>query len=294
MNSSLDQNSYIIDVTPENIQQAVLEASSTTPVLLDVWADWCEPCKVLTPILENLVEQYAGRFILAKLDAEAQQELASQLGVQSLPALKLIVDGQIAGELSGVQPVGVIRELLDQHVEPDDAPAETPEENIRTAIASGDLSDAQQLLSEALTAYPADRTYKYLAIELYMAGQELATAKERFEDLSDFEKDTEEGKRIEARFYFAEILDDAPADVDYAKQLENSPGDADALYYLAAMMAEALRFDDTLDLAWRLFQSHGSYKSGESKIVLLKTFDLLGKSDKRSQEFRRKMFNLLH
>ncbi|MBV1869939.1 MAG: tetratricopeptide repeat protein [Gammaproteobacteria bacterium] len=294
MNPSPEQNPYIIEVTPENIQQAVLEGSSTVPVLLDIWADWCEPCKVLTPILENLVELYAGRFLLAKLDAQAQEELASQLGVQSLPALKLIVDGQIVGELSGVQPVGVIRELLDQHVEPDAAPSETPEDSIRTAIESGDLSAAQQLLSDALTAYPADRTYKYLAIELYMAGQELAAAKERFEGLSDFEKDTEEGKCLEARFYFAAILDDAPADTDYAKQLENSPDDADALYYLAAIMAEALRFDDVLDLAWRLFQSHRSYRSGESKTVLLKTFDLMGKTDARSQTFRRKMFNLLH
>ena len=294
MNTLGDNSPYIVEVTAQNVQQAVLEASSSVPVLLDVWADWCEPCKVLTPILEQLVEQYGGRFILAKLDADDQKELSDQLGVQSLPALKLVVDGQVVGELSGVQPVGVIRELLDQHVEPDESVVPNLSEDIRTAIAEGDTDTAQQLLTQAMTEYPEDKTYQFLAVELLISAAEISAAKERFEGLGSDERNSEEGKRIAAKLYFSEILETASPDVDYSKQLDVDPGDADALYYLAATMVRLSRYDEALETAWHLFQFHGSYKSGEAKVVLLNTFDLLGKSDPRAQKYRRKMFNFLH
>lgn len=296
MATSGDNQSYIVEVTAQNVQQVVLDASSTVPVLLDVWAEWCEPCKALTPVLEKLAQQYAGRFILAKLNADEQQELAAQLGVQSLPTLKLIVDGQIGGELDGLQSESVIRELLDKFVEQGDLtePSANLVEDIRTAINAQDTDKAQQLLQQALTENPEDKSYQYLAIELLISAGELAAAKQRFESLSQLDKDTEEGKRVEAGFYFADILETANHDVDYAQQLESDPSDADALFYRAATMAITARYDEALELAWRLFQTHMPYKSGEPKTVLLKVFDLLGKGDARAQKYRRKMFNFLH
>jgi len=295
MNTPVDNQSYIVEVTAQNIQQMVLDASSKVPVLLDVWAEWCEPCKALTPILEKLAEQYAGRFILAKLNADEQQELAAQLGVQSLPTLKLIVGGQIGGELYGLQPESVIRELLDKFVEEEAAePSDNLAEEIRRAINARDTDSAQQLLQQALTEHPEDKSYQYLAIELLVSAGELAAAKQRFESLAQEDKDSEEGKRTEARFYFADILETAGQETDYALQLENNPSDADALFYVAATMAATARYDEALELAWHLFQNHMSYKSGEPKVVLLKVFDLLGRSDARAQKYRRKMFNFLH
>ena len=296
MNTPVDNHSYIVEVTAQNVQQMVLDASSKVPVLLDVWAEWCEPCKALTPILEKLVEQYAGRFILAKLNADEQQELAAQLGVQSLPTLKLIVDGQIGGELSGLQPESAIRELLDKFVEEEGAtePSDDLAEDIRRAIDARDTDRAQQLLQQALTEHPEDKSYQYLAIELLISAGELAAARQRFESLSQEDKDAEDGKRVEAAFYFADILETVSPDEDYAHQLENNPSDADALFYVTATMAATARYDEALELAWQLFQIHMSYKSGEPKVVLLKVFDLLGKSDVRAQKYRRKMFNFLH
>jgi len=296
MNTPVDNQSYIVEVTAQNVQQMVLDASSKVPVLLDVWAEWCEPCKALTPILEKLAEQYAGRFILAKLNADEQQELTAQLGVQSLPTLKLIVGGQIGGELSGQQPESVIRELLDKFVEEEGAtePSDNLAEEIRRAINARDTDSAQQLLQLALTEHPEDKSYQYLAIELLVSAGELAAAKQRFEDLAQEDKDAEGGKRVEAGFYFADILEAASHETDYVLLLENNPGDADALFYGTATMAATARYDEALKLAWHLFQTHMSYKSGEPKVVLLKVFDLLGKSDARAQKYRRKMFNFLH
>lgn len=296
MNTPDEKHSYVVEVTAQNVQQLVLDASSKVPVLLDIWAEWCEPCKALTPILEKLVEQYAGRFMLATLNADEQQELTAQLGVQSLPALKLIVDGQIVGELSGLQPESVIRELLDKFVEEEGATktSDDLEEEIRRAINTRDTDRAQLLLQQALTEHPEDKSYQYLAIELLVTAGELAAAKQRFESLVQEDKDSEGGKRVEAGLYFADVLEAASHDSDYILQLENNPGDADALFYGTATMAATARYDEALELAWQLFQTHMSYKSGEPKVVLLKVFDLLGRSDARAQKYRRKMFNLLH
>ena len=145
--------SHIVDISEQNIREQVLEASNTVPVLIDVWADWCEPCKALTPILEKLAQEYAGRFILAKLNADEQQGLAAQLGIRSLPTLKLIVQGQIVGELTGLQPEGEIRKMLDQHI-PKSPQEEIDEllEKIEQLRSLGELEKAKNLLQHAINS----------------------------------------------------------------------------------------------------------------------------------------------
>ena len=149
-------------------------------------------------------------------------------------------------------------------------------------------------MQQALSEHPEDISYEYLAIELLISAGELSAAKERFENLSQEKKDTEEVKHIVAMLYFADILEATNHDANYEHQLEKDPNDADALYHITAKMALNTDYDEALTFAWRLFQKHMAYRSGEPKIVLLRLFDLLGKSDTRAQAFRRKMFNFLH
>ena len=91
---------YIIDVNESNIND-VLQQSMQKPVLLDFWAAWCEPCKTLAPILTKIADEYKGKFILAKIDADASPAITQQLGVRGLPTLKLVVQGQLVNELTG-------------------------------------------------------------------------------------------------------------------------------------------------------------------------------------------------
>ena len=100
---------YIVNIDETNAQQILIEESSRRPVLVDFWADWCEPCKTLMPLLEKLAEEYQGQFLLAKVNADEQQGIAQQLGVRSLPTVMLIKDGQPVDGFVGAQPESQIR-----------------------------------------------------------------------------------------------------------------------------------------------------------------------------------------
>jgi putative thioredoxin len=164
-------SAHVIDVTEEDFQTAVLERSLQVPVVLDLWAEWCEPCKQLSPVLERLAEEFGGRFLLAKVDTDANPRLAQALRVQGIPAVKAIVQGQLIDEFTGVQPENVVRQWLTQLVTvaetefgmagPEDAaplpapPLDPLLQAAYEALESDDLDGAAQALRNLLADQPA-------------------------------------------------------------------------------------------------------------------------------------------
>jgi putative thioredoxin len=135
-------NTYSIQVNSETFETDVLQESQQTPVLVDFYADWCEPCKSLGPILEKLAEEYGGAFILAKIDADAEQALVSGMGVRSLPTVVLFKNGQPADHFMGALSEGEIRAMLDKHVE---QIAESPTERAKSLVLAGQYDEAVAL-----------------------------------------------------------------------------------------------------------------------------------------------------
>ena len=110
---------FSFDVSLQDFQTQVLEAAMQVPVVVDFWAPWCEPCKVLKPLLEKLAEEYKGRFLLAKVNSDENPELAQHFGVRSIPSVKVLYQGQLVDEFNGALPEGQIRAFLDRIALPD-------------------------------------------------------------------------------------------------------------------------------------------------------------------------------
>ena len=134
----MSDSPFIIDVTRENYEE-LIEASFRVPVLLDFWADWCQPCHMLMPVLAGLAEEFQGKFLLGKLNTEEEQEIAGLFGIRSIPTVKLFRDGQVVDEFTGVHPEHGIRAFLERHVARE---SDAQVEAAREQLAAGNADDA--------------------------------------------------------------------------------------------------------------------------------------------------------
>ncbi|SDM07760.1 putative thioredoxin [Modicisalibacter muralis] len=287
--ASADPANYIVDIDMSNFQQVVLEGSVQTPVLLDCWAPWCEPCKNLMPVLEKLAHEYAGAFILAKLNIEEHQEIAAQLGIRSVPDVKLIMQGQLYDQFQGALPEKQIREWLAQYIEaPQDAPA-SPEEQAEAALAAGDAATAQAIYRQLVQENPEHYDYQVDLASATLAGGNAEDARSVLDNLPPEHRDAPKARGVRARIDFG---DEAPS----AEELASLEGrdDSEARYKRALRQVADGHYEAGLDALLALMKADRAYGDDAARLTLLRVFDALGADHPLTVAYRRKLFALLY
>jgi putative thioredoxin len=277
---------HALDVSLADFQQRVLEESRHRPVVVDFWAPWCGPCKSLKPILEKLAAEYGGRFLLAKVNADDNQELATRYGVRGIPSVKAFINGEPVDEFSGALPEDEVRVFLDRLLP---GPAEDMRGQAAGLRAAGDLSAALQTLAEASKLDPAHVGVRLDATEIMLDLGEADEARRLLGNLTD-DADPRVAQ-LRARLQFmGEVGEDEAA---LNARVVNNENDLEARLKLANLHVAAGRYEAGMDQLLEIIRRDRTFEDDIGRKTLLSVFDLLA-GDPLVSQYRRKLASALN
>ena len=280
--------SHVFDVDQQSFEADVLQASLTTPVLVDFWATWCEPCKTLGPMLEKLAAEYNGAFRLGKVDVDTQQELAGMFGIRSIPTVVLVKDGQVLDGFTGALPEGQLREFLSRHVQPLEAPAEPAEEEAVQETPEQAINRLQQ----AIAIGPDQPGLKLdLALALMHAGHVAAAETELAALPANLATDAR-AVRLRSELDLAHALKDAPALAELQQRVQADGSDWAARDQLGVRLLLEGDADAGLEQFLVVLQKARDWNDGQAKKRLLAAFATLDDAELVGR-YRRRMASLL-
>ena len=283
-------NAYSIQVTSETFETDVLQKSQETPVLVDFYAEWCGPCKSLGPILERLADEYAGAFILAKVDSDAEQMLVAGMGVRSLPTVVLFKNGQPADHFMGALPEGEIRAMLDKHVEQVEA---SPLERAAALVELGQYDEAIALY-QLITADDPENYDVYLDMaQALLKKGDLDGAEAIVERLPDAQKMDPRAKSIVAGKVFQDLLAGAPDRATCESRIAANDEDSEARYFLAVHLMVSDDVESAITHLLTIIRTDRQYNDDAARLLLIQIFDRLGNDDPRARTGRRQLATLL-
>ncbi len=280
---------YSFDVDASDFQHVVIEGSRKVPVIVDFWAEWCGPCRILKPILEKLAEEFQGKFILAKVDSDKNQAIASQYGVRGIPNVKAFLDGEIIDEFSGAIPESEVRAFL-QRLLP--SPADTLRIAAGQARDQGDLAQALQLLAEASKLDPQNEAVRLEAADILLELGELGEARRLFDSVSPLTRMEDQARQVEARLSFAEAGGGDEAEL--LAHLAAQPDDLDARLRLANLLIAGGRHRDGMEQLLDLVRRDRAWNDEAARKAMLAVFNLLGGQDPLVADYRRKLARALN
>ena len=277
---------FAFDVSIEEFEAKVLIPAETVPVVVDFWAPWCEPCKVLKPMLEKLAEEYKGRFILAKVNSDESSELAQHFGVRSIPSVKVLFQGQLVDEFNGAIPESQIRAFLDRIALPEGPEQINLREQAAALVAEGKLDDALAILVQASQANPQDQAIQLDAVDVLMQLGRKDEAKQLL--AGDYANEPERANALRARLA---LLDGAADTAPLEARLAANPDDHAARLELSKAYAAQSRFREALEAALEVVRRDRFFDEGAVRKAILALFEALSgeQYDDLVREFRGKL-----
>lgn len=281
-------NEWTIEVGEDNFESAVVERSHQIPVVVDFWAPWCGPCRVLGPVLEKLAEEYAGKILLAKVNVDDNPALAGAFGIQGIPAVKLVKDGQIAGEFTGALPEPAVREMLSRYL-PSEYDTQSREADALEEEGKG--AQAKAIYQSILDAEPNHARALLGLGRLLMNEGDRDSALNYLEKISLAADERKDADRLIARLQLRG--DDNADEATLREKLAAQPESLEARFDLAQALAANENFEEALAQFLNIVKSDRNFRDDGARKAMVQIFDVLPPDDPLTDQYRSELAKVL-
>ena len=295
---SMNGNSLIIDVITDNFMTDVIEQSKETPVIVDFWAPWCEPCKQLTPIIERIIKEKNGKVILAKMNIDESPEVAQQLKIQSIPAVMAFNDGQPIDGFIGVQSEKNIIEFVNKISSLKNS--STIEENISAGkkyMNEGDIETATLVFSEILKIEPDNISAKSLLARCLIKSDQLNDAEKIIDSLPVDAESNQDYISVRSELEIFKNAKNNPISDKEEQELRNNIDKEPENYQLRLDLSKILMAkgenEEAINQLLRIIEVNPKWNDGEARKQLIEIFNILGNENILVTEGRKKLSSML-
>ncbi|MCP1314590.1 tetratricopeptide repeat protein [Halomonas sp. 707D7] len=285
---SVAREDVVIELGAANVQQ-VLEASMQVPVLLASFSPESDACRQLLAVLEKLALEYGGGFLLATLDGQANPEIAAQLGVRSVPDVKLVSQGGLVDGFQGALSEKEVREWLGRYLKAPEGASMSPEEQAEAALEAGDTATARELYQTLMAQYPEHYAYQVALARVLVSEGQIDEGRALLDNLPPEERDAAPARGVRASIEFGERAWSADAISALGER-----DDSEARYQRALRQVADGDYDQGLEGLLALMKSDRGFEDDAARKTLLQVFDALGADHPLTVAYRRKLFALLY
>ena len=288
-NGSIPVGDIIKDSDTNNFSTDVIDQSTKIPVVVDFWAPWCGPCKQLSPTLNKLAREYGGKIQLVKINVDENQELATQMRVQSIPMVVAFKDGQPVDGFAGALPESQLRQFFEKLTGSEGSPIEQALEKASMMVANGDTQNATEIYSQIIAQDPANAASHAGVAKCLIEAEGIEKAQAYLKGLDADILNKEEVKSVLAAIDLEHASTDTEETDSLRQKLATSPDDPQLRYDLAIALYGDGCSEEAINILVELVKTHKTWNEEAARAQLLKIFEALGHSDPITVEGRRKL-----